>query len=330
MRVGRLSLGVIVVVSLLTAPLAAVPQPSPRGLRLGVLGTVPLTDAEASRIWTGLFEGLRQLGYVEGQNLVIEARFSEGKPERLDGLAAELVQRKVDVIVAASYAADAARRATSSLPIVMTNHGDPIGAKLIASLARPGGNVTGLSGQYSDLLGKQLQLLMDLVPNLSRVAVLVNPANPRYSRLLRDVEEASRALRLRLQVVEARAPTELTAAFAAAARESAQALLVTGDPMYFGVRKQIVEQAARSRLPVMTAQAEITRAGGLIAYEVDQRDSFRRAAAYVDKILKGASPAELPVELPTKFQLVINLKTAKALDLTVPQSVLLRADDVIQ
>jgi putative ABC transport system substrate-binding protein len=299
-------------------------------LRLGVLGTVPLTDAEAARIWTGLFDGLRQLGYVEGQNLVVEARFSEGKPERLDGLAVELVQRKVDVIVAASYAADAARRATSTLPIVMTNHGDPIGAKLIASLARPGGNVTGLSGQYSDLLGKQFQLLMDLVPNLSRVAVLVNPANPRYSRLLRDVDEASRALKLRLQVVEARAPTELAAAFAAAARESAQALLVTGDPMYFGVRKQIVDQAARARLPVMTAQAEIARAGGLIAYEVDQRDSFRRAAAYVDKILKGASPADLPVELPTKFQLVINLKTAKALDLTVPQSVLLRADDVIQ
>ena len=330
MRLTRVGLGAIVLASLLISPHAAAPQQGTKVFRVGVLGTVPLTEAGASWIWGGLFEGLRQLGYVEGQNLVVEARFSEGKPERLDVLATELVQRKVDVIVAASYAADAARRATSTLPIVMTNHGDPIGAGLIASLARPGANVTGLSGQYSDLVGKQLQLLMSVVPNLSRVAVLLNPAGPRYRRLLREAEEASRALKLRLQIVEARAPAELAAAFSAATRESAHAVLVTGDPMYFGARGQIVELAARGRLPLMTAQAEITRAGALIAYEVDQRDNFRRAATYVDKILKGARPADLPVEQPTKFEMVVNLKTAKLLELTIPQSLLVRADEVIQ
>jgi len=234
------------------------------------------------------------------------------------------------VIVAASYAAEAAKRATSTLPIVMTNHGDPVGAGLIASLARPGANVTGLTGQYSDLVGKQLQLLVHVVPQMSRVAVLLNPANRRYARIVRDAEDAARALKLRLQIVEARAPAELAAAFSAATRESAHALLVTGDPMYFGVRGQIAELGARSRLPLMTAQAEITRAGGLIAYEVDQRDIFRRAATYVDKIFKGARPADLPVEQPNKFEMVINLKTAKLLGLTIPHALLLRADEVIQ
>jgi putative ABC transport system substrate-binding protein len=328
MKLGRLALGVIIMAFVLASP--AMSQQGAKILRLGILGTVPLTDAEASRIWTGLFDGLRQLGYIDGQNLAVEARFSEGKAERLDSLAAELVQRKVDVIVAASYAAEAARRASTTTPIVMTNHGDPIGSGLIQSLARPGGNVTGLSGQYSDLVGKQLQLLADLMPRLSRVAVLLNPANPRYPRLRREVEEAAQALKIRLQIMEARAPSQIPAAFSAATRESAEALLVTGDPMYFGERAQIAEMAARSRLPLMTAQAEIAKAGGLIAYEVDQRDSFRRAATYVDKIFRGANPADLPVERPIKFQLVINLKTATRLDLAIPQSVLLRADDVIR
>jgi putative ABC transport system substrate-binding protein len=330
MRLTRVGLGAIVLASLLASPDVAAPQQGAKVFRVGVLGTVPLIDAGAAQIWGGLFEGLRHLGYVDGQNLVVEARFSEGKAERLDSLAAELVERKVDVIVAASYAAEAAKRATSTLPIVMTNHGDPVGAGLIASLARPGANVRGLTGQYSDLVGKQLQLLVHVVPQMSRVAVLLNPANRRYARIVRDAEDAARALKLRLQIVEARAPAELAAAFSAATRESAHALLVTGDPMYFGVRGQIAELGARSRLPLMTAQAEITRAGGLIAYEVDQRDIFRRAATYVDKIFKGARPADLPVEQPNKFEMVINLKTAKLLGLTIPHALLLRADEVIQ
>ena len=330
MSLSRVGLGAITLVWALAWPLVALPQHGTKVFRMGVLGTVPLTEPGTARIWSGLFDGLRDLGYVEGQNLVIESRFSEGNPERLPALAAELVQQRVDVIVAAAFAPEAARRATSTIPIVMMNHGDPIGAGLIASLARPGGNVTGLSGQYPDLIGKQLQLLTEAVPRLSRVAVLVNPSNPRSSRSRREADEAARALKLRLQLVEAATPARLADAFSAATRGSADAILVVGDPMFTGVRAQIAELAARHRLPAMAGQSEYAQAGALIAYGIDHRDTFRRAAAYVDKILKGARPADLPVEQPTKFELVVNLNVAKKLELAIPRSILLRADEVIQ
>jgi putative tryptophan/tyrosine transport system substrate-binding protein len=322
--VGTLGLG------LLGAPRASEAQQPAKVFRLGLLGTVPLTDPGTSRIWDGFLEGLRQLGYVEGQNIVIERRFSEGRYERLPALAAELVRLKVDVIVAAATTADEAKRATSTIPIVMTNHGDPVGSGLVASLARPGGNVTGLSGQSPDLVGKQLQLLKEAVPRLSRVAVLSNPTHPGHPTSLREAEVAARSLKVRLQILEARAPAEFAGAFSAATKESAGALLVLGDPMFFGERTRIVELAAKSRLPLMGIQAETAEAGGLLAYGIDQRDSFRRAATYVDKILKGAKPGDLPVEQPTKFELVINVKTAKALGLTIPPSLLGRADQIIQ
>ncbi|MBM2844685.1 MAG: transporter substrate-binding protein, partial [Anaerolineales bacterium] len=310
--IGTLGLG------LLAAPFASEAQQPARVFRLGLLGTVPLTEPGSSRIWNGFFEGLRQLGYVEGQNLVIERRFSEGRTERLPDLAADLVRLKVDVIVAAVYAADAAKGATSTIPIVMTNNSDPVGSGLVASLARPGGNVTGLSGQSPDLVGKQLQLLKEAVLKLSRVAVLSNPTHPGHPRSLREAEVAARSLKVRLQILEARAPTEFAGAFSAATKESAGALFVLGDPMFFGERTRIVELATKSHLPLMGIQKEYPEAGGLLAYGIDHRDSFRRAATYVDKILKGAKPADLPVEQPTKFELVINMKTAKALGLTIP------------
>jgi putative tryptophan/tyrosine transport system substrate-binding protein len=315
---------------LLAAPLVAEAQQTAKVYRIGLLGTVPLTEPGASRIWDGFLEGLRQLGYAEGQNIVIERRFSEARYERLPALAAELVRLKVDVIVAAAYTAEAAKGATPTIPIVMTNHGDPVGRLLVASLARPGGNVTGLSGQSPDLVGKQLQLLKEAVPRLSRVAVLSNPTHPSHLLFLREAEVAARSLKVGLQISEARAPTEFAGAFSAATKESAGALLVLPDPMFFGQRTRIVELAAQSRLPLMGTGTEYAEAGGLLAYGIDQRDSFRRAATYVDKILKGAKPADLPVEQPTKFELVINKKTAQALGITIPQSLLLRADQVIE
>jgi putative ABC transport system substrate-binding protein len=314
--------------ALLGAPLAAAAQQPARVFRLGLLGTVPLTNPGAARIWGGFFEGLQQLGYVEGHNIVIEGRFSEGRSERLPTLAAELVRLKVDVIVAAAYAASAAKGATSTIPIVMTNDADPVGNLLVVSLARPGGNVTGLSTLSIDLVGKQLALLKEAMPRLSRVVVLSNPAHPHHPPSLREAEVAARGLKVRLQIVEARAPAELADALSMATKESADALLILGDPMSFGEQRRIVELAAKSRLPLLANQADY--AGALLTYGIDQRDNFRRAATYVDRILKGARPADLPVEQPTKFELVINLKTAKALDLTIPPSLLLRADQVIE
>jgi putative ABC transport system substrate-binding protein len=312
------------------APLLAEAQPSGKVFRIGILGTIPLSEPGASRIWNGFFEGMRQLGYGEGQNIIIERRFSEGKYERLPVLAAELVRLQVDVIVAAAYAADAAKAVTSEIPIVMANHDDPVASRLVVSFAKPGGNVTGLSGQYSELVAKQLQLLKEVVPTLSRVGVLLNPTHPSGRSRWREADVAARALKVRLQILEARAPSEFAEAFSAAAKESAAALLILGDPMFFGNRAQIVALAAKGRLPLMGIQAEYAEAGGLLAYGIDQRDSFRRAATYVDRILKGAKPADLPIEQPTKFNLVINLKTAKLLGLTIPPSLLARADQIIE
>ena len=278
-------------------------------------------------------QGLRELGYMEGKNIIIESRSAEGNLDLLPSLAAGLVRLKVDVIVAAGGdpPVRAAKQATQTIPIVMANASDPVGAGLVASLNRPGGNITGLStAPGPEIYGKHLELLKETFPRLTRVAILSNPAN-RFSALaLREAETTARAFKVSLQILEARNPDEFETAFAAATKERAGALLVVEDPMFFGERTRLANFAAKSRLPAIYGILEYVEVGGLMAYAAERTDMFRRAATYVDKILKGAKPADLPVEQPTKFELVINLKTAKQIGVTIPQSVLYRADKVIR
>ena len=277
-------------------------------------------------------QGLRELGWVEGQNIVIDYRFAEGRFDRLPDLAAELVRLKVDLIVAApAPAAVAAKNATATIPIVMISVSDPVGTGLIASLARPGGNVTGLSFSVGlELFGKQLELLKETVPKVRRVAILSNPANPAHALLIKDVKVAARSLGVQLQLLEARGPDEFDGAFAAMADERVGALLVVADAMFSVHQARLADLAAKNRLPSMHGLRAYVEAGGLIYYGPNFPDQWRRAATFVDRIFKGAKPADLPVQQPTKFELVINLKTAKALGLTIPPSLLLRADEVIQ
>ena len=311
------------------APPSAAAQQAGKLYRLGILGNVPASDSQGARLWGALTQGLRDLGYVQGQNLVVDHRSTEGRSERLPGLAAELVRLKPDVIVVPNQAnAIAAREATHTIPIVAANF-DPIASGLAASFARPGGNVTGLSLIAPELIGKQLELLKEIVPRLTRVAILLSPAN-RTSILLEEGKRAAPALRLQLQVVQAQRPEDLEGAFASMIRERAGALLVLGDAMFILQRRRIADLAAKGRLPALYVLREHMEAGGLVFYGPSMVDNFRRAAVYVDKIFKGANPAGLPVEQPTKFELAINLKTAKALGLTIPPPVLLRADQVIE
>ena len=309
---------------LLTAPLAAAAQ-QPRGksARIGLLGDVPSFLDEAFR------QGLRELGYIEGQNIVIEHRSPEWKYERLPGLAADLVRLKVDVIVAASPAATkAAKQATSTIPIVFTVSGDPVADGFVASLARPGGNITGLATIGQELVGKQLEILKGVAPKVSRVAVLQNPNT--HHGVLRQAEGSARGLGVQLQILEARTPSEIETAFTAMSSQRVDGVLVLRDAVFRAQRAQITALAAKNRLPAVYGLREEAEAGGLVAYGASVPQLYRRAAAYVDKILKGAKPGELPVEQPTKFELVINLKTAKALGLTIPPSLLQRADQVIE
>ena len=297
--------------------------------RIGVLWlyspTIASPFAEAFR------QGLRGLGYVEGQNIALEERWAEGRFDRLPSLAAELVRLKVDILVTASTpAAQAGQQATKSIPIVLTNVSDPVESGLVSSLARPGGNVTGLSLMHPELAGKRLELLKEVIPKLSRVAVLSNPANPIMPPLLRETEAAARALGVQLQVVEVRDPSDFDSAFSAMTRERAGALVVLPDAIFQNERTRIAGLAAKARLPAMYAWREAVDAGGLMAYGANVPDIFRRAATYVDKILKGAKPADLPVEQPTKFEFIINLKAANQIGLTIPPNVLVRADRVIK
>ncbi len=319
-----------VVLGFVAAPLTAEAQPAGKVHRIGYLSgrsptaTHPLTE--------GFRQGLRELGWVEGQNIVIDYRFAEGRFDRLPDLTAELVRLKVNIIVAvASPATVAAKNATATIPIVMIAVGDPVGQGLIVSLARPGRNVTGLSLSVGmEIIGKGLELLKEIVPNVRRVAILSNPTNPTYALWIREAKVAARSLGVQLQLLEARGPTEFDGAFATMANERAGALLVVADPMFFLHGARLADLAAKSRLPAAYGFREHAEAGGLMSYGPSLPDLFRRAATYVDKILKGAKPADLPVAQPTKFELVINLGTAKALGLTIPQSLLLRADEVIQ
>ena len=311
-------------------PLAAHAQQIAKVSRVGWLSPGSATSDE--NFLASFRDGLRELGWVVGQNVAIEPRWAEGRFERLPDLAAELVRLKVDVIVASvTQASLAAKRATGTIPIVMVGVGDPLGSGLVDSLARPGGNVTGPSSMMAEASAKQLALLKETVPKASPVAILWNPANPVWqAAALKQTEVAARALGLRLQLLEARGPDELEGAFAAMTREHAGALFVPADIIFVRHAQRLADLAARHRLPAMYAFREHVGAGGLMSYAANFAVIFRRAATFVDKILKGAKPGDLPVEQPTKFELVINLKTAKTLGVTFPQSVLQLADEVIQ
>ena len=274
---------------------------------------------------------MREHGYIEGQNIAVEYRFASGRVERLPELAAELVGLKLDAIVTPGTApALAAKQATSTIPIVFAGVGDAVGAGLIANLARPGGNITGLASINAELGGKRLELLKEVVPKASRVAFLYNPADQSNVLVLKQLQQAAPALGLILQPLEVREPGEFEGAFAAMTRKRAQALFVVAGVLTLEHRKTIVDLAAKSRIPTIWGHRQFVEVGGLMSYAVNFYDQVRRAATYVDKILKGAKPADLPVEQPTKFELVIKLKTAKALGLTIPPSLLGRADEVIQ
>ncbi|MCI0370062.1 MAG: ABC transporter substrate-binding protein [candidate division NC10 bacterium] len=315
------------------APLAAVGQQAGKIPRIGFLANnAPTHSPGVARIWDGIWQGLREHGWVEGHNIIIESRFSEGRFERFPGFAAELVRLNVDLIVASTAPAiRAAKEATTTIPIVMVGVDDPVGLGFVASLARPGGNITGVTHLPGEgFAAKRLQLLKETVPTASRVAALINPANPDHRPLSRELQVAAEALKLKLQILQAQTAEELESAFEAAARERASAVYVLTDPMFFRHRTRILELAATSWLPAMYFSRVHVEEGGLMSYGVDPVDHYRRIGAYIDKILKGANPATLPVEQPTKFELVINLRTAKALGLALPQSILIRADHVIQ
>jgi putative ABC transport system substrate-binding protein len=299
-------------------------QPDGTMRHVGYLSPGPGYPFEAFR------EGLQDLGYVEGRNIAIERRSAEGKPERMQDLAADLVRLRVDVIVTATTAAtQAAQRATTTIPIVFALADEPVELGLVTSIAKPGGNITGLTGLIAEITAKRLELLKEVSPRVKRVAVLWGPY-PFSAAVLREVESASHTLGLTLREIEVREAIELDSAFARMTAWRAEALLVLPHPMFVAQRTRLAELAAKHRLPSTYHQKGFVEVGGLMSYGPDVAHMSRRAAGYVDRILKGAKPGELPVQQPTKFELVINLKTAKALGITIPQSILLQADEVIR
>jgi putative ABC transport system substrate-binding protein len=309
-------------------PLAARGQQAGKRYTIGYLSAGTLTLVDATAAFT---DALRELGWVEGKNVAFERRYAENRLERLAEFAAELVHLNVDVIVAEGTLAPlAAKRATSTIPIVMTVAGDPLGSGLVASLARPGGNVTGMSLMAPDLGGKRLELLKELLPRLARVAVLWNATNPYAALVYKETQAAGRTLGIEVQSLEVRSPDDFDSAFEAVRQQRSDALITVEDPLTGAYQKRIVDFAAIDRLPSLYGYRESVLAGGLISYGAHFADLFRRAAGYVDKILKGVKPADLPVQQPTKFELVINLGTAKALGLDLPPTLLTRADEVIE
>jgi len=323
-------LSIVFVVILLAVAVIAEAQQSTKIPRIGFLAAA--TPATAAHLVEAFKQGLREHGYVEGQNVVLELRFGEGKAEQFPVLAAELVRLKVDVIVALTNPViDAVRQSTQTIPIVMPAASDPVGAGFVASLARPGGNITGLTGYSPELNGKRLELLKEAFSKLSRVALLLSPNFPGSALDLKETESAARFLGLRIQPLEVRNASDIDRAFEAMTKERADALtMFPGLPALFVNRKKIVELAANHRLPAMYSLHEFVDDGGLMFYGPDLLVGYRRAADYVDKILKGAKPAELPIEQPMKFELIINLKAAKQIGLTIPPNVLVRADKVIK
>ena len=327
MRYLRVTL--ILALGLLAAPLVAEAQQPEKVYRIGVLVLAPLSARPQQ--WEAFRQGLREHGYLEGRNVVIEFRSADGKPERLAELAAQLTQANMDIIVGSGTPpVQALQGATRTIPIVMANVGDPVGAGIVGSLARPGSNITGLSLLATELSAKRLELLKEALPRLARVAVLWNPNNASVHLKFRETVSAARLLSLQLQSLEARVPGDLETQFQAAARARTDALITADDQFLSSQRVKIVSLAMHHRLPVASEFREFAEAGGLCSYGPSLTDMARRTAIYVDRILKGAKPADLPVEEPTKFELVINLKTAKALGLTIPRSLLLQADQVIE
>ena len=299
---------------------------SPR--RIGVLLTGLSSESKEAQQFR---QGLRDAGYSEGRDVVIEWRTVGGDYVRLPEVAADLVQRKVEVVVAAgTVAAQVVKRATSTIPIVITNVADPVGSGLVTSLAHPGGNITGFSNMLAELSAKRLQLLKEAIPRVVRVAVLWNPDTPWHAKVVDDLKAAAPSLSIELSVVSARTPGEFSPALSAAIRAHAQALYVLDAPLFLGHRAMLVGLASKARLPAMYAARDFSEEGGLMSYGANYGDLYRRTAGYVVKILKGAKPGDLPIEQPTKFELVVNLKTAKALGITIPESILLQADEVIR
>jgi ABC-type uncharacterized transport system substrate-binding protein len=328
MRKARLSSILFVMVLLAVGVIAEAQQPK-KVPRIGYL-TAGSLSAQSARI-EAFRQGLRELGFVEGKNIVIELRFAEGKLDRQSELAAELVRLKVDVIVSAGPTVTrAAKEVTVTIPIVMAQDGDPVANGFVASLARPGGNVTGLSALSPELSGKRLELLKETVPKLSRVAALGNSTEPNNAQILRETELAAGAFGVKLEYQDVLSPKDIETAFRAARKGRAEAVLVLQSRVFNTQRKQIVELAVTGRLPAMYSSREYVEGGGLMTYGASFTDLYRRAAIYVDKILKGAKPADLPVEQPTKFEFIINLKAAKQIGLTIPPNVLVRADRVIK
>jgi putative ABC transport system substrate-binding protein len=309
--------------------IAEAQQPTKIPRIIGFLGTTSPSTIPA-RI-EAFRQGLRELGYLEGKNIVIEYRWAEGKVDRLPALAAELVRLKVEVIVTgAPQATRSAKQATVTVPIVMAVDDDPVGSGFVSSLARPGGNITGLSSLSPELSGKQLELLKEVLPNLSRVAVLGDVTRPGIPQALREINVAADAFRVQVQYLEVRGPKDIEPAFRAASQEHADAVLVLSTPVLVSQRRQVADLAVKSRLPAIYPRPEYVEDGGLVFYGVSYTDLYRRAATYVDKILKGVKAADIPVEQPKKFELVINLKAAKQIGLTIPPNVLARADRVIR
>jgi putative ABC transport system substrate-binding protein len=313
----------------LVAPLGSFAQQQGKVWRVGFLG-----ESEQSfyvQRLDAFKAGMRELGYVEGKNLVIETRFADSKYERLPGLVVEMIELKVNAIVAVSTRSiSASQKATITIPIVMVNAGDPVGSGFVASLARPGGNITGLTNMLGDVSPKHLEMLVSMVPKLVRVGVLVNPPSSTQATILNNVRAAAQRTGLKILPVEARTPQDIESAFSTLAQQNAGAVIVLNNPFFGQQQRQIVGLATKNRLPSIYAIREFVEIGGLMSYGVDTFSQFRRAATYVDKILKGAKPGDLPVEQPMKLELVINRKTAKVLGIKIPQSLLISADKVIE
>jgi putative ABC transport system substrate-binding protein len=321
---------VILGLAILAAPLPTDAQQPSTVPRIGYLEFG--TAAPGTPLFEAFRQGLRDLGWVDGQNIAIEVRYADGKRDQLPELAAGLVRSKVDLIFTSTTAAAlAAKHATTTIPVVIGFVGDPVGSGVVASLARPGGNITGwthLAGL--ELAGKRLELMKEAVPGVTRIGALWNPANPGNAPFVKELEVAAQALKVQLHPVGVQDPRELDRAFAALARQRTEALVVVADGMFLAQRDRIIALAARSRLPAMYPSTDLVEVGGLMAYSVDLPELYRRGASYVDRILKGAKPADLPVERPTRFYLVINLRTARALELTIAPSLLLKADRIIE
>jgi putative ABC transport system substrate-binding protein len=320
---------VVGMVAMVAAPITGEAQPG-KTARVAVLVPGSL-DSQAVDTQNAFRQALRERGWIEGQNLVLDFRYADNRYERLPDLAKELVALKPDAIFAvASPASQAAIHATSTIPIVFETLGDAASAGLVAELARPGGNVTGISGFAPELIGKRIQIIREILPTADSIGVLANLANPTSPPVVRATEAAGRQLRVRVHVADVREAKELAGAFEKLVRHAADALVVVSDPLLHAERRRIVELAARHRLPAVYEQRLFTDVGGLLSYGPGRVDRFQRAAVYVDRVLRGAKPADLPIEQPTTFEFVINLKTAKAIALTIPSSLLLRADEVIE